>query len=402
MTNPARRRARGVVAATLALGLLAAACGQGDDDDTASTPAPATQAPATTEAEEEAPATTEAADDEAPATTEAADDDAPATTAAPEGAEVPPNFADGSVNIALVAQLSAGDYFEQWRSGAEAQAAELGIELNFLGADGDNDRHALNLEQAISEGADAIIVDHGFPETIQPVIGKAVEAGIPIVAFDVDPGEYDVVELTQSDYEIAGKVLEVLAEDTGGEADVIYVYVSGFAPLDRRNETWQQFKADHPGINEVAQIGVVADNTAAQVAEQAKAALQANPSVTAIFAPYDEFAKGAVQALQELGLTDQVKVYGADISNADIAVMTEEGSPWVATTATDPANVGAVAVRAAALLAAGYDVPKDLVVPPALITQQALVEGGITNVGELLSAVPDLATPDLVPIPWLD
>lgn len=399
MTNPARRRHRGVVAATLALGLVAAACGQGDDDDSTSNP-PATDAPAVTEAPADEPTETTDPADEPTETTEPAGDEAPATTAA--GADVPEIFADGSANIALVAQLSAGDYFEQWRSGAEAQAAELGIELNFLGADGDNDRHALNLQQAITEGADAIIVDHGFPETIQPVIGEAVAAGIPVVAFDVDPGEHPVVELTQSDYEIAGKVLDVLAADTGGEADVIYVYVSGFAPLDRRNETWEAFKAANPGINQVAQIGVVADNTAAQVAEQAKAALQANPGVTAIFAPYDEFAKGAVQALQELGLTDQVKVYGADISNADIAVMTEEGSPWVATTATDPANVGAVAVRAAALLAAGYDVDPDLVVPPALITQQALVDGGITNVRDLVSAVPDLVTPDLVPIPWLD
>ena len=134
---------------------------------------------------------------------------------------------------------------------------------------------------------------------------------------------------------------------------MIYVYVSGFAPLDRRDAVWQQFKQDNPGITEVAQIGVVSDNTAAQVAEQAKAALQANPDVTAIFAPFDEFAKGAVQAVQELGLEDQVRVYGADISNADIAVMTAEGSPWVATSAADPSNVGAVAVRAAALLVGG-------------------------------------------------
>ena len=328
----------------------------------------------------------------------ASDSTTPGTAAL---ADVPPQFADGSVNIALVAQLSAGDYFEQWRAGAEAQAEELGITLDFLGADGDNDRHALNLQQAIDSEADAIIVDHGFPETIQPVIGQAVEAGIPVVAFDVDPGEHEVVTLSQSDEEIAGTVLEVLGEDTGGEGEVIYVYVSGFAPLDRRDAVWQQFKQDNPGITEVAQIGVVSDNTAAQVAEQAKAALQANPDVTAIFAPYDEFAKGAVQAVQELGLEDQVRVYGADISNADIAVITAEGSPWVATSATDPSNVGAVAVRAAALLAAGEDVPQDIVVPPALITQQQLRDGNIQNISELIEVVPELNTPDLVPIPWL-
>ena len=222
------------------------------------------------------------------------------------------------------------------------------------------------------------------------------------MAFDVDPGDDSVVTMNQSDEDIAGMVLEVLGEDTGGEGEVIYVYVSGFAPLDRRDAVWQQFKQDNPGITEVAQIGIVSDNTAAQVAEQAKAALQANPDVTAIFAPYDEFAKGAVQAVQELGLEDQVRVYGADISNADIAVMTAEGSPWIATSAADASNVGAVAVRAAALLVAGEEVPGDIVVPPALITQQQLREGNIENISQLIEVVPELTTPDLVPIPWLD
>ena len=171
----------------------------------------------------------------------------PPPAAAAPTVEVPAQFADGSVHIALVAQLSAGDYFEQWRAGAEAQADALGVTLDFLGADGDNDRHALNLQQAIDNDADAIIVDHGFPETIQPVIAQAVDAGIPLVAFDVDPGDNPVVTLSQSDEEIAGQVLDVLEQDTGGEADVIYVYVSGFAPLDRRDAVWQQFKQDNPG-----------------------------------------------------------------------------------------------------------------------------------------------------------
>ena len=91
-------------------------------------------------------------------------------------------------------------------------------------------------------------------------------------------------------------------------------------------------------------------------------------------------------------------MYGADISNADIAVITAEGSPWVATSATDPSNVGAVAVRAAALLAAGEEVPQDIVVPPALITQQQLRDGNIQNISELIEVVPELNTPDLVPI----
>jgi simple sugar transport system substrate-binding protein len=161
---------------------------------------------------------------------------------------------------------------------------------------------------------------------------------------------------------------------------------------------WQEVKAANPGIVEVAQIGAVNDSTAATVADQAKAALQANPNVAAVFAPYDEFAKGATLAIEELGLQEQIKVYGADISTADIGVMTAEASPWFATVAADPTNVGAVAVRAAYLKAQGEEVATPVIVPVALITQAQLLEGGVQNMEQLSAAVPELQTPDLLPV----
>lgn len=316
-------------------------------------------------------------------------------------APVPTKFASGDVRIALVRQLSTGDYFEQWLAGAQAQAKALGVQLDVSSADGNNDRQALNLRQAVNNKADAIVVDHGFAETITPAIAEAVAAKIPVVAFDVDAGTNSVAAIGQNDATIATQALDVLKQDTGGTAKVIYVYVAGFAPLDKRNAVWEQFTTENPGIQQVAKIGVVNDNTAAQVADQAKAALQANPDVTAVFAPYDEFAKGATQAINELGLQSKVKVYGADISTADIAAITAANSPWVATSATNPANVGAVAVRAAALLVAGYPVPPQTDIPPALITQQHLRDNKIANIAQLAAAVPALTTPDVLPIPWL-
>ncbi|MCK2218413.1 substrate-binding domain-containing protein [Actinomadura sp. ATCC 31491] len=325
---------------------------------------------------------------------------APATAPATVSATVPARIAAGDVRIALVRQLSSGDYFEQWLAGAQAEARTLGVRLEVSSGDGNNDKQALNLEQAVTAKADAIIVDHGFAQTVQPAIKKAVSAGIPLVAFDVDPGSPEAVALTQDDHRIAEQALGALKAGTGGNGEIVYVYVAGFAPLDRRNETWERFKKDNPGIKQVAQIGVVNSSTAAAVADQAKAALQANPGVKAIFAPYDEFAKGAALAVKELGLADRVKIYGADVSTADIAVMTETGSPWAATSATDPANVGRVAVRAATLLVAGSPVEHALTVPPALITQKGLRDAGITSVEQLTRAFPELTTPEVARVPW--
>jgi simple sugar transport system substrate-binding protein len=306
--------------------------------------------------------------------------------------------ADDAVRIALVRQLGSGDYFEQWLAGAQAQADELGVDLSIYNAEGDDAQQALDLESALNDGVDAIAVDHGFTETVQPGVTAALDADIPVVAFDVDAGDDRAISVSQSDQVLAEQVLGQLVEDTSGEADVIYVYVAGFAPLDNRNEVWEDVKAENPGLNQVAQIGVVNESTASEVANQAKAALQANPGVSAIFAPYDEFAKGATLAIQELGLEDSVKVYGADISTADIEVITADGSPWVATAATDPANVGAVTIRAAYLAATGGDVESAISIPPTLITQAALLEKGVATIQDLTEAFPELKTPDVAKV----
>ena len=332
----------------------------------------------------------------------AAEDSASAAASASgaTSADVPAPFDDPPVQIALVRQLGSGDYFEQWLAGAEEQADALGIELLTSDARGDNAAQATNLETAINQGVAAIILSHGQTETLAPGIDAALAAGIPVVAFDVNADNPEVPQIEQSDATLAQLALDKLVEDTGGEATLGYVYVAGFAPLDRRDEVFQSVLEDNPGLELAATWGSVSDSTAADVQAQTAAALSANPEITAIFAPYDEFAKGAVLAIEAAGLQEQVKVYGADVSTADIGIITADGSPWVATSGTDPANVGRVAVRAAALLAAGEEVESQIVVEPALITQEFLLENEITTIEELREQLPDLDTPDLVTAPW--
>ena len=79
-------------------------------------------------------------------------------------------------------------------------------------------------------------------------------------------------------------------------------------------------------------------------------------------------------------------------------MLTASGSPWVATAATDPGNVGAVTVRAAYLKATGGSVDSAIEVPPALITQDLLKSKSITTVPDLVKAFPDLSTPSIAPV----
>ena len=120
-----------------------------------------------------------------------------------------------------------------------------------------------------------------------------------------------------------------------------------------------------------------------------------------VFAPYDEFARGVKLAANELGVADKLKIYSADVSTADIQEMTEPGSPWVATAATNPAVVGAVSVRAIALLIAGQDPGHNIIVKPTLITQKDLIDNGIKTIEDLNTKLPAFGKSDAATAPWI-
>ncbi len=310
----------------------------------------------------------------------------------------------GDVKIALVRYLSTGDFFQAYLSGVEAQAAALGVDLRVFDSRQDAALQADMVDQAIALGVDGIIIQHGLTESMQDAAQRAIDAGIKVVAFDVNVENPAIPQVEQSDRDLARLALEQALADNGTTFKAGYVYVPGIAPLDRRDETWIKVKAANPGIDEVAVFGTLDNPIANSVANQARSVLQANPDITVMFAPYDEFAKGVKIAVDEAGLTDQIDIYSADVSTADISAMREPGSAWAATAATNPAVVGEVSVRALAMLLAGEDPGHNVIVPPTLITQKMLLDQDIKNMEELSSKLPqfahaDVAVPSWMPLP---
>ena len=326
---------------------------------------------------------------------------AAATDAATDAAAAPAPFSDGPVNIALVRQSGAGDYFTAWGAGAQKQADAAGINLTVYDAQADNAKQATDFETAINSKPAAIILDHGLGDTVKPLVAKAVAANIPVIVYDADvaPGA-GIVLTSQSDESMAESVLGIMATDLGSGAQVGYVSAKGFAPLDRRAVVWDAAVAKNSWKVDFS-TGKVSASTATDTAPLVTAALQKNPGVQGIFAAYDELAKGTLVAIQNAKLADKVKLYGIDISTADLELMTAEGSPWVATAATDPYAVGAAVVRVAALQVAGQ-LGKDAVqFPAAAITQADLRAKNVTNMETLRAAFPSLSLSDQVTAPWL-
>ncbi len=369
MMTALRRKGIVFLAILLSLALIAAGCSQDSDDGDATT---------TTTTEDVG------------------------TTAAPESDAPAPFNGDTPVKIAVVQNSGAGDYFQQWTNGAKQQLDAIGIEYQWYDAQADNAKQATDMETAIGSGVTGIIVDHGQTDTMCPLINDAIAAGIPVVIYDIAVQDCapDAVQTQQSDASLADLSLGQMLVDIGGDQNVGYVNVLGIAPLDRRHVVWEEYVAEAPWT-QLFFVGEFTNAVATDNAQLVDAALKANPDVRAIFAPYDELTKGTVAAIYENNMEADVWAYGIDISNADIEVMTEEGSPWKATATTDPNAIGAAVARTMALELAGEQDSRLVDFPGVLVTQQFLLDNSITNMVELRSALPELNLAEVQSASWI-
>lgn len=327
-----------------------------------------------------------------------------ALLASPVSAEglagAPAPFDKGGVEIAVVSFLGSGDWLQAFEAGTKRQAEALGVTLTLSQARNDNDTQRNLVEQAINRGVKGIIINNGRPEVLKDVAQKALDAGIKVVAYDVDLDNPAIPQIEQSDKDMARLVLEQAVKDKGDGFTAGAVYVAGFAPLDRRYAVFKDFVEKHK-LTEKAVWGVVNDTVPASVADQTKAVLRANPDISIIFTPWDEFAKGVKLATDELGVSDRVKIYGVDTSTADIQLMIEPDSAWVATAATNAAVVGEVAVRAVSLSIAGQDPGRSVLLQPTLVTRDDLVNNKIETIEDLQQKFPAFSASDAATASWI-
>jgi simple sugar transport system substrate-binding protein len=296
----------------------------------------------------------------------------------------------------------AGDYFELWTVGLRKQADAAGLEVQAYDAKADPAKQAADMQTAIGSGVKGIIVDHGLAGPMCPLIKQATDAGIAVVVYDIEITECapKAVETEQDDAQMATLVLTQMAKDVGDGVSVGYVNVLGIAPFDRRNVVWKKVVAEHKWAQKFF-VGKFTHDVAADNARLVEAALKAHPDVKAIFAAYDELAKGAISAIEKKDLSSKVAAYGIDISNADIELMTKKDSPWKATGTADPRAVGAAVTRTLALELAGQLSGKEVVFPGVLVTGAFLLENQVKTMDDLRAKIPELSLANVSAAGWL-
>ncbi len=282
--------------------------------------------------------------------------------------------------IALVMQFNTGTFSQQYIDGVTEQVKKFGGEVTVFASDNDLGKMASNLDAAVNQAFDGILIDHGQAGALEAGVKKALDAGIPVVAFDVDLAVPGVTVVQQADVKLAEMTLERLAQDAGGKGTIVKVWVAGFAPMERRQTAYQAFMEKYPDMKEIAAFGN-ANNPALDTQSQMEAILKQYPNkgdITAVWAAWDEFAKGATRAIQQAGRTE-IKVYGIDMSDEDLQMIQDPNSPWVASAAVDPKDIGRVHARYLYQKLHGDETPDTVVLEPVFVHREDLPEQQIST-----------------------
>ncbi len=127
----------------------------------------------------------------------------------------------GAVTACLITKTDTNPFFVKMREGAEAKAAELGMELkSFAGkVDGDHETQVAAIETCIADGAKGILLTASDTSSIVPAVAQARAAGLLVIALDTPLEPIDSADATfATDNYLAGLLIGQWAKATMGDA----------------------------------------------------------------------------------------------------------------------------------------------------------------------------------------
>ncbi|HYX96189.1 MAG TPA: substrate-binding domain-containing protein [Geodermatophilus sp.] len=221
--------------------------------------------------------------------------------------------------IAMVTHEAPGDTFwDKIRAGAEAAAANHNITLNYSNNPDAGEQSTL-VQNAIDQGVDGLATTLPNPDAIGPNVRKAVDAGIPVVAFNAginDYKNYGVGMYFGSDEDLAGQTVGTrITQERPDSHTVCVIQLQGQVQLEARC-------AGVAKTDPNTEVLYVNGTDLPAVQQTIGAKLQQDPSITDVVTLAGDVALAATQAKADAG--SQASIATFDL-NADVAKQIQDG-----------------------------------------------------------------------------
>lgn len=272
------------------------------------------------------------------------------------------------IKIGVSYQNLQNEYIVNVQKAVQAQAKSAGVKLIEADGQGKSEKQISQVENFITQGVNAIILNPFDKNGAAAAVEKAKAAGIPIITLTAVVANQDQVTAhVGSNDEEAGVIeMKQIAQLLNGKGKIAVIHGPfGHSAEVGRTKGIKQVLKDYPDIK------VVSEQTANWSREEALNLVEnwlQTLKLDAIVAQNDEMALGALKAVEANGKFGKIKIIGIDaIPDALDSVKNGklDGSVF-----QDAKGQGATAVDVAIKAAKGEKVEKTNYIPFQLITKE--------------------------------
>lgn len=226
--------------------------------------------------------------------------------------------APSDLTFAVVSHSNPGDKFwDVVKSGAEKAGKDLGVEVTYQGS-GDPNQQSQLVDQAVSQKVDGIVVSMSNPDALKEAIGKAVDAGIPVITINsgVDrSAEFGALTHVGQTESIAGEAAGERLKAEGGSKAICVIHEAGNVGLEERCAGM----AKTFGAVENLQVNV---SDLADASSKIKAKLQSDTSVDTVLTLNNGVAIASRDAIRDSGSKARLATFDLD---ADVLAAIKAG-----------------------------------------------------------------------------
>lgn len=260
-------------------------------------------------------------------------------------------------------------YFVSMDDAIQKVAQKNNTKITVSDAQNDSATQLNDIQNFISQGVDAILINPVDSDAVIPAIKAANNAHIPVIAMDRGSNGGTVLTTVASDNVAAGKMAAQAIQNIVGK-DAKVLELSGTPGASATIDRGKGFNTEAKtlGLNILSSQSANFDRTTGLNTTQNM--LQSHSGVQAIFAQNDEMALGAAKAVQATGL--KIAIFGID--GEDESHTAIKNGTMTGTIAQQPAKIGEMAMQAAFDYYQGKSVKKVINSPIYLVTKDNVDE----------------------------
>ena len=215
-------------------------------------------------------------------------------------------------------------YWVDARKGMKAEAKKLGVKAEFLGPQqADAGKQVEIFENALNRNPAGIAVSANDPETVKATIAMAKEQDVPVIAWDSEVPDSEVLAYVGTDNVAAGEQAADALAETMNEEGKVGILAGSVTALNAR----QRLEGLKKGLKQYPDIEIVTTEITGESVSGATSKgenlLQAQSDLDALFGVTGADAPGAALAVKQAGKCGDIQVAGFDVVPQGVELMKE-------------------------------------------------------------------------------